>query len=249
MRLKDKVAIISGAASGQGAEEARVFAEHGAKVVLGDIQRDKLNAVVSEINASRPGSAVGVLLDVVDEADWAQAVEAAESTFGPVTVLVNNAGVLRAKPLEEVDLAEWNITMNINAWGQFAGIKSVVQSMKGAQGGSIVNIASIANQINTDGLNAYGPSKGAVEGITRNAAAELAPFNIRVNSIHPGEIRTPMILESLTEEQIQERVKTIPLQRLGEPRDIAMLALFLASDESSFMTGSGVVIDGGTTTL
>lgn len=249
MRLEGKVAIISGAASGQGAQEARTFAAEGAKVVLGDIQQEKLDAVVAEINEAHPGRAIGVHLDVVDEGDWARAVAAAEAAFGPVTVLVNNAGVLRAKPLEEVDLAEWNITMNINAWGQFAGIKAVTAGMKRAGGGSIVNIASIANQINTDGLNAYGPSKGAVEGITRNAAAELSPFRIRVNSIHPGEIRTPMILETLTEEQIAERVTTIPLGRLGEPRDIAMLALFLASDESSFMTGAGVVIDGGTTTL
>lgn len=121
--------------------------------------------------------------------------------------------------------------------------------MKRAGGGSIVNIGSIANHINTDGLNAYGASKGAVEAITRNAASELAPYGIRVNSIHPGEVRTPMILETLTEAEIQERVELIPLRRLGEPRDIALLALFLASDESSFMTGSGVVIDGGTTTI
>lgn len=139
--------------------------------------------------------------------------------------------------------------MNVNAWGQFAGIKAVAESMKRAGGGSIVNIGSIANHINTDGLNAYGASKGAVEAITRNAASELAPYGIRVNSIHPGEVRTPMILETLTEAEIQERVELIPLRRLGEPRDIALLALFLASDESSFMTGSGVVIDGGTTTI
>lgn len=249
MRLQDKVAIISGGASGQGAEEARLFAAEGARVVVADVQLEKLRAVVEDIDRAYPGHAIGVELDVVDEAAWTRAVSAAEEAFGPVTVLVNNAGILRAKHFSEVDLAEWSLSMNVNAWGQFAGIKAVAESMKRAGGGSIVNIGSIANHINTDGLNAYGASKGAVEAITRNAASELAPYGIRVNSIHPGEVRTPMILETLTEAEIQERVELIPLRRLGEPRDIALLALFLASDESSFMTGSGVVIDGGTTTI
>lgn len=249
MRLQGKVAVISGAASGQGAEEARVFAAEGARVVLGDVQSERLQAVVDEINTAHPGRAIGAKLDVADQGDWQRVVSRAEDAFGPVTVLVNNAGVLRAKHFSEVDLEEWNRTMNVNAWGQFAGIKAVVPSMEQAGGGSIVNIGSIANHVNTDGLNAYGASKGAVEAITRNAAAELAPRKIRVNSIHPGEVRTPMILETLTREEIEERVKLIPLGRLGEPRDIALLALFLASDESSFMTGSGVVIDGGWTTL
>lgn len=249
MRLQGKVAIITGAAGGQGSEEARLFAAEGANVVLGDRDLASALKVADEINAEHLGRALAVKLDVVDETDWASAVNAAEETYGPVSILVNNAGILRAKDFSEVDLEEWNLTMNVNAWGQFAGIKAVADSMKSAGVGSIVNIGSIANRINTDGLNAYGASKGAVEAITKNAASELAPFNIRANTILPGEVRTPMITETLTEEQIQGRMELIPMGRLGEPRDIAYLALFLASDESSFMTGASVVIDGGTTTI
>lgn len=245
MRLEGKVAVVTGAARGQGAAEAELFAKEGAKVVATDVNFDLLESVVQEIRKKYPNSTIGLKHDVTSETDWKQVVLAAESAFGPITVLVNNAGILRTKHYSDVTFDEWSITMNVNAWSQFVGIKTVSESMKKGGGGSIVNIGSIANHMNTDGLNAYGPSKGAVEGLTRNAAAELAPLNIRVNSIHPGEVATPMLFEVVTEEDIQARVHIIPLRRLGQPIDIANLALFLASDESSYMTGSGIVIDGG----
>lgn len=245
MRLEGKVAVVTGAASGQGAAEAELFAKEGAHVVATDINFDQLESVVQAIHKKYRDSTIAVRHDVTSEADWRQVVSAAESAFGPITVLVNNAGILRTKPYLDVSFDDWNTTMNVNAWSQFAGIKTVSESMKKAGGGSIVNIGSIANHVNTDGLNAYGASKGAVEGLTRIAAAELAPLNIRVNSIHPGEVATPMLFEAVTEEDIQARLHVIPLRRLGQPIDIANLALFLASDESSYMTGSGIVIDGG----
>lgn len=245
MRLSGKVAVITGAASGQGAVEAERFVEQGARVIATDVRAEPLRELVDRVAATHPDRIVAVEHDVTDEAAWQRVVREGEAAFGSINVLVNNAGILRVPPFTEIDFDEWNRSMTVNAWSQFVGIKTVIEPMRRAGGGSIVNIASIASRVNTDGFNAYGASKGAVEALTRSAADEFAKLGIRVNSIHPGEVATPMLFEAVSEADIAAREAVIPLGRLGRPDDIANLAVYLASDESSYMTGSSIVIDGG----
>ena len=243
MRLQHKIALISGAARGMGASEAKLFAREGAKVVLGDVLHQQAQAVANEINDAG-GHALAVNLDVTSEQSWRDAVSAAENQFGSLTTLVNNAGILVREELEEGTDPGWNSTMDVNAKGVYLGMKHAVPSMLKAGSGSIINISSISGIISL-GYPAYNASKGAVRLLTKNVAIRFADQNIRVNSIHPGVINTAMMDGDTRSDEDWDRL--IPLGRFAEPVEVAYGALFLASDESSFMTGSELVIDGGFT--
>ena len=248
MRLEGKVAIITGGARGQGATEARMFAQEGAKVVIGDI-RDELGMQVEAEIRELGGEAVYLHLDVASADDWQKAVDTAEQQFGKVDVLVNNAAIVLRKDIEETTSEDWDNIMEINAKGVFLGTKAVIPAMRRAGGGSIVNISSISGLVSI-GPPAYIATKGAVRLFTKSTAIQYASENIRANSIHPGSVDTDMRREGMgsqTEEEIQARVDQIPIGRVGTTEDISYGALFLASNESSFMTGSELVIDGGYT--
>ena len=248
MRLEGKVAIITGGAGGQGATEARMFAQEGARVVIGDI-RDELGMQVEAEIRELGGEAVYLHLDVTSADDWQRAIDTAEEQFGKVDVLVNNAAIVLRKDIEETTGDDWDNIMAINAKGVFLGTRAVIPAMRRAGGGSIINISSISGLVSI-GPPAYIATKGAVRLFTKSTAIQYASENIRANSIHPGSVDTDMRREGMgsqTEEEIQARVDNIPLGRVGTTEDISYGALFLASDESSFMTGSELVIDGGYT--
>ncbi|MDI3545609.1 MAG: cyclopentanol dehydrogenase [Rikenellaceae bacterium] len=248
-RLENKVAIITGAAKGMGKEEAILFAKEGAKVVVADILKDEAELVANEI-IKNGGEALGYKLDVSKAKDWKKLAEDIEEKWGKVDVLVNNAGIFPASGIETATEEEWDRVMNINAKSQFLGIKYVLPAMKKAGKGSIINISSIAGLIGTGMAVAYHASKGASRLLTKTVAAELAKYNIRVNSIHPGIIRTQMVQDFLKDEESTRQILgTTVLGRPAEAIEVAYGALFLASDESSFMTGSELVIDGGYTAL
>lgn len=242
--LNGKVALITGAARGQGAAEARLFAQRGAKVMLCDILDDEGQAVAAEIGAN----AAYLRLDVTSEASWQAAVNATVAKFGKLNVLVNNAGIVKVTALADCPLEEYMQVIQVNQIGVFLGMKTVAPAMKQAGGGSIVNISSIDGLIGMTGGTAYCASKFAVRGMTKVAALELGKDGIRVNSIHPGGILTPMItgagLDAQTAGEIFGRV---PLQRIGQPEEIATLAAYLASDDASYSTGSEFIADGGLT--
>jgi 3alpha(or 20beta)-hydroxysteroid dehydrogenase len=246
-RLDGKVAIISGAARGQGEAEARLFADEGAAVVLGDMRDERGETVAREIG----DRAHYAHLDVRDEASWDAIVKIAEDTFGPVNVLINNAGVFRFSPLADTSLDDFRDIVEVNQVGTFLGMRAVVPSMQTAGSGSIVNISSTNGLAGFPATIAYTATKWAVRGMTKTAAMELGPLGIRVNSIHPGGIDTEMInpaggIEGMpSAETLNERFGHLPLRRVGQPIEIARLALFLASDESSYSTGSEFVADGG----
>ena len=245
-RLENKVAIITGAASGQGAEEARLFAKEGAKVVATDVQVELLEKVVAEIKQSG-GEALAIKHDVSSAEEWQKVVEQTVVTFGQVNILVNNAGItgMITQPIEETDENTWNKIFDINAKGPFYGIKAVIPEMKKAGGGSIVNISSLSG-IYGIGNAAYNGSKGALRSMTKNVALDYAKHNIRVNSVHPGAIETPMISGFTSDPSAREfALAQIPINKLGQPSDIAYGVLYFASDESGFVTGTELVIDGG----
>jgi len=246
-RLEGKVAIITGAASGQGAEEARVFAREGAKVVATDMQVELLQQVVNSINEEYGDVALALKHNVTNEQEWIDVVKAAVDKFGKVDILVNNAGVSgKIHALEDITVDEWNFVMNINALGNFLGMKHVVPEMKKINGGSIVNISSLAGINGFGQLTPYAASKGANRVLTKGAANQLGPDNIRVNSVHPGFIETPMIQQYTSNEEAKNYlISSIPLRTLGKPNDVANAVLFLASDESRFVTGEELIIDGG----
>lgn len=238
MSVSGKVVLISGAAKGMGANEARAFAAAGAKVVLGDVLDDQARALASELGEDK---AVAVHLDVRSAADWAHAVATAQSRFGRLDVLVNNAGILRLTEIETCTDEEWDLVLGINLAGTFKGIRAAIPAMKAAGGGSIVNISSTAGLKGFGSVPAYISSKFGVRGLTKAAAIELAPSNIRVNSVHPGNIATDMV------DGLYPNFKHVPMNRLGRPDEISKLVLFLASDDSSFSTGAEFVADGGET--
>ncbi len=241
-RLDGKVAIVTGAARGQGAAEARAFAREGAKVVLTDVLVEEGEATASTIG----GDAVFVRHDVSSEEEWEAAIAATLDRFGRLDVLVNNAAVAFTSPITEHSLADYERLVAVNQVGVFLGLKSVVKPMTDAGGGSIVNISSGAGLRATKYMIGYAATKYAVTGMTAAAALELARYNIRVNSIHPGVIDTDMISTN-TPEMTAGMVNATPLRRLGAPEEIAEVALFLASDESSYMTGAHLPVDGGIT--
>ena len=244
MRLQDKVSLITGAARGMGAAEAILFAREGAKVVVADVQEDDGQRVTKEITDAG-GQAVFINMDVRYQEHWKRAIDAAIDNFGKLNVLVNNAGIIERETLDETTEETWDRIMAVNAKGVFLGTQAVVPAMRAAGGGSIINISSISGMI-SQGYPAYNASKGAIRVFTKSAAVEYARDNIRVNSIHPGTIWTSM---STYKQQFtrESRGEIIPMKRVGEPDEVAYGALFLASDESSYMTGSEMVIDGGVT--
>ena len=245
-RLDGKVALITGAARGQGAAEARLFTAEGARVVLGDVLDDDGELVAKELG----DRAAYVHHDVTSERGWDEIVATAKSRFGRIDVLVNNAGVFKAMGLTVTPLEEYMRIVTINQVGTFLGMKAVAETMIGQRSGSIVNISSIAGLGGGAGTIAYSASKFAVRGMTKVAAVELAPFGVRVNSVHPGLIDTPMLRDDvgLGGDASRELARArVPNGRLAGAEDVARLVLYLASDDSDYSTGAEFVVDGGMT--
>ena len=241
-QLRGKVAIISGGARGQGEAEARLFAAEGALVVLGDVLADQGAEVAASIGEDQ---AAFVPLDVTSEAAWAQAVQTTLERFGRLDILVNNAGIFVMKPMLETTLEEYRRVIEVNQVGVFLGMKAVAPTMIAQGTGSIINISSVAGLGGTPGAIAYGASKWAVRGMSKSAGLELAGTGVRVNSVHPGIIDTPMA-KVFDDNGVRELVGTrIPVGYEAQPSDVANLVLFLASDASSYCTGAEFVVDGG----
>lgn len=246
-RLDGKVALVTGAASGIGAAHVRVFAANGAKVVAADIQDDKGQALIREI-ADKGGEAVYVRLDVAQEREWLGAVAEAVRRFGKLTTLINNAGIANTQGVEAETLAGFNRVVSVDQTAVWLGMKAAIPEMRKAGGGAIVNISSVFGIIGSPGFIAYHGAKGAVRLMTKAAALEYAKQGIRVNSIHPGIIDTPIVGDSkITREAVEQFKLATPLGRMGRPEEIAHGSLFLCSDEASFITGAELVIDGGWT--
>ena len=248
MRLESKVALISGGARGIGASIASIFAVEGAKVVIGDILEEEGDRTAAKITEDG-GECCFVRLDVTNEADWERAVGEAVSRFGKLDILVNNVGISARGNVEETSEAEWTPTMDINVKGAFLGARQAVPVMRTGGGGSIINMSSgagIAPQPGTSG--AYAASKGAVRIFSKSTAIQYANDNIRCNSVHPGPIETDMLLATRPDPSaLEAMLGRVPLGRFGRPEEIAYGVLYLASDESSSVTGSELVIDGGRT--
>ena len=244
-RLDSKVALISGGSKGQGAAEAKLFAQEGAKVVLADILDDEGKKVEAEISETG-GEAMYLHLDVTSEADWAAAVRAAIDSYGKLDILVNNAGILLRKGVEETSAEEWDRIQDVNSKGVFLGVKAAIPAMREAGGGSIVNISSIAG-LRGSTSTAYGASKGLVRLLTKSTAVQYGPEGIRCNSVHPGIIETDMTEEMLDSVGREQWLARTPLRIIANAHDVALGVLYLASDESRYVTGSELVIDGGIT--
>jgi len=235
-RVDGKVALITGGARGIGASVARLLVAEGGQVVVGDIRDEEGAALAAELG----GAVRYVRLDVTNPDDWQVAVATTVREFGKLNVLVNNAGVANGSSIQQFDLDQWKRVLDINLTGTFLGMKFSADSVIAAGGGSIINVSSIEGVRGTPWAHGYVASKWAVRGLTKSVAMELAPFGVRVNSIHPGLIRTPLT------EGIPDDLISIPLGRAGQPVEVANFVLFLASDESSYATGAEFVIDGGT---
>ena len=248
MRLKGKVALISGGAKGQGKVEAQLFSKEGAKVILGDILDDLGQEVAKDIQDTG-GEATYVHLDVTNETDWKSSIEIVLKKYGRLDILVNNAGILIRKGIEDTTSEDWSRIMAINAKGAFLGIKSAIPVMRQSGGGSIINISSTAGLVaSPSGSASYTATKGAVRLLTKSTAIQYAKENIRCNSVHPGPIYTDMIQDSITDpNKLTERIESLTMGRFGTAEEVAFGVLYLASDESSFVTGSELVIDGGHT--
>jgi len=245
-RLDGKVALITGGARGMGKSHVRHFAAEGAKVVFGDVLDDKGEYVAAKLGSE---CCRYVHHDVTSEADWDAAVATAVESFGKLDVLVNNAGILKFASIAKMPLADFRQVMDVNAIGCWLGMKSVIGPMRAAGGGSIVNVSSIEGFTGAPGLSAYSASKFAIRGMTRTAAGELGRFGIRVNSVHPGGVLTSMVLEAAAirpdSGDDAAFIKKLPLARFADPAEISRLVVYLASDESSYSTGSEFVADGG----
>ncbi|OAB43512.1 glucose 1-dehydrogenase [Paenibacillus antarcticus] len=242
-RLAGKVAIITGGARGMGESHVRKFVSEGAKVVFTDLNEEGGQALAAELGEN----VKFVKQDVTKAADWDTVVAETENTFGPVNILVNNAGISMSKSIFDMTEADYRKIVDINQVSVFLGIKATASSMKKTGNGSIVNISSMNGLVG--GAIGYTDTKFAVRGMTKAAALQLAPMGIRVNSVHPGVIETPMVTQGDAVDTIKEFAKHIPLKRLAQSEEVSNLVLFLASDESSYSTGSEFVIDGGLTAM
>jgi NAD(P)-dependent dehydrogenase (short-subunit alcohol dehydrogenase family) len=246
MRLQGKVAMITGSAHGMGEVEAKMFAKEGAKVVVADVDEPAGQQVVAGI-AEVGGEALFVRLDVTNEEDWRQAVDAAVARFGKLDILVNNAGISGSSGGDLMSTEAWDKVMAVNAKGVFLGLKYAIPAMQKAGGGSIVNISSISGFVGQDYIHmAYNASKGAVRIMTKSAAVQYAKDGIRVNSVHPG-VMPPMRTSTVTAnaEQRRRMLAQVPMGREGRREEVGYAVLFLASDEASYITGTELVVDGG----
>lgn len=244
-RLENKVAIITGAAGGMGAAHVKRFIAEGAKVVFTDVQEEAGQKLAQELGEN----ALFVRHDVTSEEDWAKVVVEAEKAFGPVNVLLNNAGIIMGAKFEDFKLEDFRKVMEVDFFSNFIGMQAVLPSMKKAGAGSIVNVSSVEGYRARPQNAAYISAKFGVRGLTKAAAVDLSPFNIRVNSVHPGAIATQMLAGEGSKDGIEDAMKRIPLGRVADPSEVSALMVFLASDESSYSTGAEFVIDGGLTAL
>ncbi|MFS0560977.1 glucose 1-dehydrogenase [Terribacillus sp. 179-K 1B1 HS] len=242
-RLKGKVAIITGAAQGMGAAHARRFVAEGANVVLTDLNEEKGYALANELGEN----SLFIKQNVTIAEEWATVVAMTEEKFGPVNILVNNAGITMAKSILGTTEEEYRRIVDINQVSVFLGMKAVIPSMQKAGVGSIINISSINGIVG--GAIGYTDTKFAVRGMTKAAAMECSKYGIRVNSVHPGVIATPMVVQEDTKASVDEFAKHIPLKRVSQPEEVSNLVLYLASDESSYSTGSEFIVDGGITAM
>ncbi len=244
-RLANKTAIVTGGARGMGAATARLFVAEGARVVLTDVQDEEGAALARELGSA----ALFQHHDVASEADWDKVVAAAVSQFGGVDILVNNAGILMMRGIMETTKADFERVLGINLVGCFLGIKSVAPKIIERGGGSIINVSSVDGMKGSNAVSAYSASKWGMRGLTKVAAMELGPRGVRVNSIHPGGIQTPMTTRvgqsAEAAEATRKFYKGMPLGRVGQPEEVARLSLFLASDDASYMCGAEITVDGG----
>ncbi|SDI41387.1 glucose 1-dehydrogenase [Natribacillus halophilus] len=242
-RLDNKIAIITGGSRGQGASHVTKFVEEGAKVVFSDILVEEGEALAKTLGEN----AKFIKHDVTNADDWQRVVEETEATFGPVNILVNNAGVVLTKSIADLSEEEYRKVVDINQVSVFLGMKTALPSMKKTDKASIINVSSINGLRGAAGNSAYTSSKFAVRGITKDAALEFAEHGIRVNSVHPGIIQTPMIEVEGAKDLVAQMAESVPLKRNGVSEEVSNMILFLASDESSYSTGSEFIIDGGIT--
>jgi|TARA_B100000470_G_scaffold221411_1_gene211720 NAD(P)-dependent dehydrogenase (short-subunit alcohol dehydrogenase family) len=247
MRLEGKVALITGAAHGMGAEDARLFAREGAKVAIADIREEDARKVEAEI-AEAGGEAMVIMLDVSKEEQWEQAVAAVVAKFGKLDILVNNAGISGSGESDSSSTDAWDRLIDINAKSVFLGMKHAIPEMEKIGGGAIVNISSISGLVGQESIHpGYNASKGAVRLVTKAAAVQHAKSGIRVNSVHPGML-PPMLTSFQRGDPNREAMNAnVPMGREGEPIEVANAVLFLASDEASYITGTELVVDGGFT--
>ncbi len=247
MRLEGKVALISGGARGIGAAVARRFASEGASVVIGDVLLEDGQLLADEIQQSG-GEIAFTPLDVTSESAWSEAVALAIARYGKLDILVNNAGIIKRDRIEDETPEIWDRTMEVNAKSVFLGTKAVLNEMKRHGNGSIVNLSSTAGLVAGPATAAYGASKAAVKLFTKSTAIQNAKLGVRANSVHPGPINAPMMQEiiDIPDKHVENKAR-VPMGRFGEPEEVANAILFLASDESSFVTGSELVVDGGIT--
>ncbi|MEI5674017.1 MULTISPECIES: SDR family NAD(P)-dependent oxidoreductase [unclassified Nocardioides] len=243
-RLEGKVAIVTGGAMGQGAGIVRAYVAEGAKVAIADVAKDEGQALADELGAD---VATFHHHDVSDEASWVALVAETNERYGPVSILANNAGVLRFGQIERQDIGDLELLFRVNQLGPFLGMKAVARTMRTNGGGSIINASSTEGLGGMAGTVAYGATKFAVRGMTKGAAHELGPHNIRVNSVHPGMIDTPMTRVHGGDAAMEYGAAKVPLRRVGHPEDVAPLYVFLGSDESSYINGAEIAIDGGVT--
>ncbi|MDI3387539.1 glucose 1-dehydrogenase [Streptomyces sp. B-S-A8] len=240
-RTDGKVVVVTGGARGLGEAHVRRLVAEGAKVVIGDVLVPEGEALAAELG---PEQALFVELDVSSEAAWKAAVARTEGAFGSVTGLVNNAGLVHRCAIEDLTEADYRRVIDVNEIGVFLGMKAVLPSMRAAGGGSVVNISSVCGIVAFSHILSYTASKWAVRGMTKAAAQEFAPYNIRVNSVHPGIVATPMTADS---ERSHEKARQQPIRREAQPAEVANMVLYLLSDEASYSTGAEFVVDGGYT--